>query len=133
MDVRLLYPSLYLAAPEFKGKDVVLTIRQLAVESLKTERGEEKRPVLYFKETQAKAPSPAKEKRLVLNKTNAMAIAEVWGRETDAWVGKRITLYPTRVSAFGSEVDAIRVRATKPIAADTTTGEIEEEATDGQG
>lgn len=132
MDVRLLFPSLYLAAPELKGKDVTLTIRKLAVESLRTDRGEEKRPVIYFNETQAKAPNPAKEKRLVLNKTNAMTIATIHGRETDAWVGKRITLYPTRVAAFGEDRDAIRVRATAPTV-NTKTGEIAEDTADGQG
>lgn len=117
MDVRLLYPSLYLGAPDLHGKDAALTMRRIVVEGLKTERGEEKKPVLYFEETKAKAEkagTPDKEKRLVLNKTNALMIASMHGHEVDNWKGKRITLYATKASAFGKTVDCIRVRETAP-------------------
>jgi len=106
MDVRLLYPSLYLGAVDLNGKDVTLTIRRVIVEDLKTERGTEKKPVMYFEETKKND----KEKRLVLNKTNAMAIAAIHGNEVNDWTGKQVTFCPTKVSAFGKEVDAIRVR-----------------------
>ena len=117
MDVRLLYPSLFLAALDFRGQDVTLTMRRIAVEELKTERGAEKKPVLYFEETNAKAVAagtPDKEKRLVLCKTNAMTIASVHGFEMEAWPGKRVTLYPTQVQAFGKLMPCIRVRPTAP-------------------
>ena len=120
MDVRLLYPSLYLGAVDLHGKDAVLTMRRVIVEGLKTERGEEKKPVLYFEETKAKAEkagTPDKEKRLVLNKTNAMQIAKLHGYELDGWKGKRVTLYPTTAQAFGKTVECIRVRETLPATA----------------
>lgn len=120
MDVRLLYPSLYLGAPDLHGKDAALTIRRLIVEELKTERGSERKPILYFEETKAKADkagTPEKEKRLVLNKTNATTIAKIHGYEVDNWRGKRITLYPTQAQSFGKTVDCIRVRETAPVAA----------------
>jgi len=61
----------------------------------------ETRPVIRFSDA---------EKKLVLNKTNATAIAGMYGNETDAWIGKKITMYPTETQ-FGSEtVDCIRVR-----------------------
>jgi len=124
MDVRLLYPSLYLGAHDLQGKDATLTIRRLIVEDLKTERGSEKKPVLYFEETKAKAEkagTPDKEKRMVLNKTNALTIAALHGTEVDNWRGKRITLYATKASAFGKSVDCIRVRDTAPAAPATET------------
>ena len=120
MDVRLLYPSLYLGAHDINGKDAALTMRRVVVEGLKTERGEEKKPVLYFEETKAKAEKAGtadKEKRLVLNKTNAMMIASIHGHELDNWKGKRISLYATTAQAFGKTVDCIRVRETAPATA----------------
>ena len=88
-------------------------MRRVVVEDLRSEGGTEKKPILYFEETKAKA-EPGKEKRLVLNKTNAMTIAKMHGHETDDWKGKRITLFPTTVEAFGQTVDCIRVRDTIP-------------------
>lgn len=116
MDVRLLFPTLYLAAADLNGNDVPLTIAALEVEELRVKDGDsEHRPVLYFEETKARAKgNPKKEKRLVLNKTNAMTIAKMYGTETDNWVGKRITLYPTEVFAFGETKECIRVRSTAP-------------------
>lgn len=120
MDVRLLYPSLYLAAADLQGKDAILTIRRIDVEELKTERGPEKKPVVRFEETRAKAEkagTPDKEKRWVMNKTCALVIASLYGNEIENWKGKRITLYPTKATAFGKTVDCIRVRDTAPAAA----------------
>ena len=115
MDVRLLFPSLYLTAVDLHGKDANLTIRRVIVDTLKTDRGDEKKPVMYFKETKEKADKTgAKEKRLVLNKTNALAIAALHGNEVDAWAGKRVTLYATTCEAFGKQADCIRVRPTIP-------------------
>jgi hypothetical protein len=115
MDCRLLYPSAFLSSADLGGKDVTLTIRRVDVEELKTERGPEKKPVMRFEETKAKAEATStKEKGLVLPKVNAMTIASMYGNEVDGWVGKRVTLYPTRVQAFGKEVDAIRIRPEVP-------------------
>ena len=47
---------------------------------------------------------------LPLNKTNAQTLAQAFGGETDAWQGKTIELYPTKVDFQGKQVDAIRVR-----------------------
>lgn len=120
MDYRLLYPTLYLSAADLAGKDVTLTIRAVVVEELKTERGPEKKPVVYFVETRAKAEQSgdaSKEKRLVMNKTNAATIASLYGNEVDDWKGKRITLHTERVSAFKKTQEAIRVRPSVPATA----------------
>lgn len=51
-----------------------------------------------------------KDKGLVLNKTNAGAIASAFGDDCDGWQTKTIYLYQTRVDYAGQMVDAIRVR-----------------------
>ena len=54
-------------------------------------------------------------KRWVLNKTNALAFAELHGPWTDEWHGKAVTLYVTKVrSPEGGMVNGIRVRPTVP-------------------
>ena len=116
MDARLLFPNLYLSAAHF-AQDGTLTIARVSVEDLKTANSTERKPVLYFHETHAKAlqnGDASKEKRLVLNKTNAKAIAGLYGWETNEWAGKRITLYATQCQAFGETVDCIRVRPIAP-------------------
>ena len=50
-------------------------------------------------------------KSMVLNKTNAKAISTTLKSPfTEDWIGKQITIYPTTVSAFGQQVEAIRVK-----------------------
>lgn len=51
-----------------------------------------------------------KEKGLVLNKTNAVAISHVYGNDCSAWAGKPLFLFSTKVDYAGQMVDAIRVR-----------------------
>jgi len=118
MDIRLMFPSLFLGAVDLHGKDKTLTIRGVINEELRaTDGSTKKKPVMYFVETQAaadRAGQPDKEKRLVLNKTNAMVIAGLYGYEIDNWKGKKITLYPTPVTAFGKTADAIRIRPDIP-------------------
>lgn len=98
----LMFPSDYLAAVEFKGRDVTLTIKAVNMEDLVMVGGGKKRkPVLSFNGTK---------KKLVLNVTNASAIASMYGAEAKAWVGKKVTFYPTKAKFGRNTVDAIRVR-----------------------
>jgi len=99
---KLMFPSDYVAAVEFKGRDVRLTIAGVQQENLAIRGGKkERKPVLTFRETK---------KKLVLNKTNAGTIAEQHGTNAEEWVGKQIVLYPTRVQCGRETVDAVRVR-----------------------
>jgi hypothetical protein len=108
---RLMFPTDFLAAPEFKGKDVALTIKAVSVDELPVagKSTKDKRAVVRFEETP---------KKLVLNKTNAKTIARLLGNETAAWVGKRVTLYPTTTKFGPDTVDCIRVRDALPPAKD---------------
>ena len=106
LDGALLFPSEYVAAVEMKGKDATLTIKAVEVAELRlASGGTQRKPILHFEETA---------KKLVLNKTNSGTIAELLGTEARKWVGRRITLYPTRCDAFGKETDCIRVRPEPP-------------------
>lgn len=103
MNIYQLFPSDYLRAADLNNRPFTLTIERFAVEEMG--QPPEEKPVVYFEHA---------DKGLVLNKTNAMAIASLYGPETDAWVGKRITIYPTQVQAFGKMQDAIRVKPSIP-------------------
>jgi hypothetical protein len=53
---------------------------------------------------------------LLLNKTNAKTIAQLYGNNPAAWVGQLITLFPSTTSVGGQECDCVRVRPKVPSA-----------------
>lgn len=106
-DFRSMYDSNYLYAFDLKGRDVTVTIRDVRAVKVKNSEKEEKKPIVYFKES--------KDARgLVLCKTNGKSIAQMYGNDTDAWIGKRVTLFAAMVDAFGKTVEAIRIRPMIP-------------------
>jgi len=118
MHVDLLYPSDYLAAGDLQGRDVTLTISRIEHEELHRQGGgSEWKWVVYFREMESRHDKDARKpnKRLVLNKkTHLDALRSMYGTETNDWVGKRVTLYPT-TTKFGREtVDCIRIRDKVP-------------------
>lgn len=123
-EVMTMFDADYLSAAWLQGRDVTLTISKAVPEVLecrpqagrKAKKARERKPVLYFVELEAKRAKSEMETpyMLICNKTNAKAIAALYGSETEAWAGKRITLFSTREMAFGELKDVIRVRPTKP-------------------
>jgi len=111
LGAELLHPNDYVCALELKGRDVSVTIDKVIFEELRKigQRGieddKERVPVLVFSETP---------KKLILNKTNASSIATLYGTQASEWIGKRVTLYPTRVKCGRDTVDAIRIREVVP-------------------
>lgn len=97
MDINNAFPSKYLKTSDLGGQPRRVVMDRVEMELL----GEDKRPVVYFK---------GKDKGLVLNKTNANTISDMWGSDTRTWEGKDIVIYPTRVDFKGERVDAIRVQ-----------------------
>ena len=97
MNINDAFPSNYVKASDLKGKEVVLKISRVAMEDI----GGDHKPIVYFH---------GAEKGMVLNKTNSMNIATLYGPETDGWVGKEVLLYPTWVDFQGRSVEAVRVR-----------------------
>ena len=96
------FPSKYLSAEDLNGEPLTVTILDAPLETLRNDRGEETKTVLYFKETK---------KRFPLNKTNWDAVAVLCGGDTDDWPGHKIELYPTTTPMAGEVVDCVRVRA----------------------
>jgi hypothetical protein len=111
---KALFPTKYLASHDLKGADVTLTVRAVVMEVIESPRGDETRPVVYFKETAERTKPGAEEKRLILNRTNASTIAKMHGNDADQWKDKQVTLFSTTVSAFGDQVEAIRIRPFNP-------------------
>jgi hypothetical protein len=90
------------------GRDVTITIERVRIDELVRKGGaKEKKGVVYI---------VGRDKMWVLNRTNADTIVKLYGRETEGWHGKRVTLYPT-TATFGREtVPCIRVRPQVPAA-----------------
>jgi len=112
MDVALLFPGKFIKSVEFKGKSYTFTITKVELEDLEGEGGV-KRPkaVVSFKES---------EKKWLMNRTNSECLKGMFGKETDAWIGKRVTLFPeAHFNRLTKEQGtAIRVAGSPDIAAD---------------
>ncbi len=105
MDIRNCFPSKYLEAKDFP-QETPLAIAGIEI----NEVGQEKaaRPVLKF---------AGQAKGMILNKTNAKTISNMYGFETDQWIGKPVTVYATDVEFQGEMKPALRIRTTPPTAA----------------
>ena len=89
-----------------QGEDLVLTIDHCARDDVKNERGSERKLTLHFVEDY---------KPMILNATNSKAITEAYGSPlVEDWAGKRISIYTTKVTAFGGTTDALRIRTYPP-------------------
>lgn len=110
LDFDQLFPARFLKAGQFGGKDVTLQISKVTLEELPGKNGPEMRGILSFEKTP---------KQLVLNKTNGLSLKAMFGRDTGAWVGKRVTFYPAPIQFEDNDL-AIRVRGSPDIAANVT-------------
>lgn len=108
MDFDQLFPGRFLKAGELQGRDASLTVSAIALEDLPTDQGTKRRGVISF------AESP---KQWVLNRTNALCLRAMFGRDTDIWIGKKVCIYPAEIK-YGDSDLAIRVRGSPDIAAD---------------
>lgn len=106
-DVRKMYEKDYIYAYDLEGKDVTVTIERVAAGELTGEGGKKsKKPVLYFR---------GSKKGLGLCITNARVIAGLYGGfDSERWIGKQITLYPTTTKFGSATVDCIRIRPRVP-------------------
>ena len=89
------FPSKYLKAEDLKGQTAHLTIDHVEMDDV----GDDRKPIAYFQDAK---------KGLVVNVTNARAIATLAGDDMDTWAGMPIELVSTPVSYQGRTVDAIR-------------------------
>lgn len=89
------------------GEEMLLTIEKfVGEEEVKTDKGTEIKPVLYFKEDGPK---------MIMNITNGNTITALYGSHPDGWKGKSIQVYTAKIKAFGKEQNALRVRDFTPV------------------
>jgi hypothetical protein len=106
MKISEVFPSKYLTAADLNGKPYTLTIKTVTLEEMITHDAKKvNKPVAWFVGAQ---------KGFVMNSTNAYIVAALYGDDTVGWPGQRITIYPTKVKAFGSMQDCIRVKEEIP-------------------
>jgi len=105
------FPSKYISAADLNDQAVVVTIEKIRMEEI---GDQEEKPVVYFS---------GRNKGLVLNKTNATTIAGIHGQDTDDWVGKSISLFPTQTEFQGRAVECIRVKIKVPATQEQTEEE----------
>lgn len=98
MDINSAFATKYLKASDLQGRDVTVKMGRVDQEKI----GDDQKLILYFQ---------GKEKGMVLNKTNANAIADVYGPETADWYGQAVTIFEQMVDFQGKRVPGLRVRA----------------------
>jgi hypothetical protein len=93
----MLFPYKNLRSADLKGRPLRMTIAGLTREMV----CDQQKAIVTFTDGN----------KLILNKTNARALATILGDETGKWVGRDVILVPAVVNFRGDLVDAIRVRA----------------------
>jgi hypothetical protein len=119
MDMGLGFLGTYITAAEIVGKAPTLTIERITIEEVeklqKDDGGAGKlqdRIVVYF----------ARAKRgWLMNRTNAECLRELFGsRETNDWIGKRVTLHAVQVRVGPKMEPGIRVKGSPDLTAPLT-------------
>lgn len=101
MDINAAFPSNYLKSADLQGRVAKLKISDVRSEMI----GSDQKLVMFFQ---------GKERGMVLNKTNARTIADVYGNDTDQWQGGEIEVFSMKVDFQGRMVDGLRVRVPPP-------------------
>lgn len=117
-DYETLFPGRFLKSADLAARDATVTIKSVAGEEID---GKDK-VVISFEGTK---------KQWVCNRTGAEALKLMFGRETNGWLGKKVTLYRMMMKdPFGGddapEIGAVRVRGSpeidKPMSAEVKRG-----------
>lgn len=89
------------------GKDVVLTIREMKREAVVGDSGNKEQCLIaYFHENS---------KPMIVNKTNCKTLEKLFKTPIiEEWSNKQIQVGAAQVKAFGSVVDALRIRPFAP-------------------
>jgi len=121
------YQSEWLSGLDLKGRQVTVIVDAVTAEQVQNQRGEKAVKAAVAFKTVAGQPL---RKRLLLNKTNAVALARLFGVETDGWKGQPVVLQAENVPAFGQVHCVVRVagRGQLPKPASNGTAEPAAEA-----
>lgn len=106
------FPSNFLKAEDLNGKSVVVAISKVEFDTIGKDSKEGRKLIVSFS---------GKEKKMVVNKTNAKTIEKLYGDDTDNWIGKSIKLVTREVEFQGDVVWALRVSLEKPTTSSPTS------------
>ena len=90
------FPSKWLKADDIE-RDTTVTITNVTIESI---GDDERKPVVWFQ---------GFDKGMVMNKTNATNVSSCYGPDTDAWIGRQMTLATAMVDFQGRSTRALRL------------------------
>lgn len=90
------FPSKWLKADDIDG-DTPVTIQDVQMQNI---GDDERKPVIWFREF---------DKGMVLNKTNATNVSSLYGPDSDAWIGRPMTLATAMVDFQGKSTRALRL------------------------
>ena len=96
MDMTEVFSGDYLKAADLKGKSCTLKIAGVEVVDFDDGR----KPILSFHGT---------DKKMVMNKTNTNTAIDIFGSDSDDWIGKSLTIIPAQTDFQGKQVPCIRV------------------------
>src|SRR5262245_24360087 len=99
MNFESMFPSRWLRAADLPSEGLVATIASVKTEEIG--RSNEEKPIVRFSNVS---------KALVLNHTNAKAIATLYGKDVNAWIGADILLVRAQTEMGGETVDCIRIK-----------------------
>ncbi len=110
-DLEKLFPGRFIKAAEFDGKPVTMTIADVQPEKLDAEDGsKETLAVVWFTEI---------ERQWHLNRTNAICLAAMFGRDYAGWAGHKVTLHAEKdTSGLSDSGLCIRVKGSPELTAD---------------
>ena len=102
MNINDLFPSRYLSGMDLQGPQNVIIDRVITetFKSFKTDADETK-PVIYFRGTS---------KGVIMSHQLAQQIAQIYGQEIEAWLGKPIQIFPLAMQVAGVERMVVRAR-----------------------
>ncbi len=104
MKVSEMFPSKYVRAVDLPaGRDVLTTID--SIDMVQIEGEDDLKPCVYFR---------GAKKGLVLNKTNALVLAQAYGDDSTAWLYKPVALFATTTQFGGKLVPCVRLRVPPP-------------------
>jgi hypothetical protein len=112
-DVRTLVEKPDIRAYELDGREWTFEIARVVPGKVYSQEKKTAKsmPMVFFK---------GPKKPLGLNATNLAAIGAMYGFRAKDWIGKKVTIYPTKTTFGRKQVDCIRVRPGIPSAAVAT-------------
>ena len=94
-----LCPPKHLDAADLNGNVCEVTIKSVAFTTVGEKQ--ERKGALVYQEF---------DRPMVINRTNIKRLIDLLGNDTDAWIGKKISIYPSETDFAGKTVACIRVK-----------------------